>query len=251
MKFIIECESVRRKVVRLTVVVLLIALIWSGSAESDNGTDGYQILVPGRHRGEDIDHLDGGRWYGMFRTDSGYFLEVVDVQFTPCWDPVVDGPNDTTGISVTVEDPRTLIFLLRSPRPLETGQCSALYYGSKWIFPGELTELGDYIITAMGHLTEEGFRSPREPLVLSYRLILFKKPVHYGPRQLLVEHDRTCAEDTPRLIWAGDLDHDGKLDLLMDIDNHYAPTTYGLFLSSEAEGDDLVKLVAVFRRMGC
>lgn len=236
---------------RLTVVVLLITLIWLGSACSENESGGYQLLTPGKHHGSDVSHIDGGSWYGLFKTDGEYILEVVDVQFAPCHDVVVDGPNDTTGISVTVDDSRPLKFLVRSPQSLETGSCPTLYDGSKWIFPGELTELGDYIITAMGHLTEEGFRSPREPLVRDYQLILFKKPDHYGPRQVLIEHDRTCAEDTPSLIWAGDLDHDGKLDLLMDIDNHYAPRTYGLFLSSEAEGDDLVKLVATLLIMGC
>jgi hypothetical protein len=54
------------------------------------------------------------------------------------------------------------------------------------------------------------------------------------------------------LLWVGDLDRDGKLDLYMDFYG-YEKGGYGsgLFLSSEAEKGELVKQVADFSASGC
>lgn len=53
------------------------------------------------------------------------------------------------------------------------------------------------------------------------------------------------------IYWAGDLDGDGKLDLYLDLANHYNVGQYRLFLSSPAEKGKLVKEVANFRFVGC
>lgn len=56
------------------------------------------------------------------------------------------------------------------------------------------------------------------------------------------------------LEWAGDIDNDGKTDLLIQIPNYpnnEIGYSLGLFLSSKAEPHDLVKLVASFSESGC
>jgi len=56
------------------------------------------------------------------------------------------------------------------------------------------------------------------------------------------------------ITWAGDIDNDGKTDLLMQIPTlPYNETGYatGLFLSSMAGPDELVKLVAFHVESGC
>jgi hypothetical protein len=50
------------------------------------------------------------------------------------------------------------------------------------------------------------------------------------------------------LRWAGDLDGDGKLDLLIDGSDHYAGSKIVLFLSSYSDGGELFKKVAEFSR---
>lgn len=56
------------------------------------------------------------------------------------------------------------------------------------------------------------------------------------------------------LIWAGDLDGDGKTDFLIDIPTQpYNEIGYstGLYLSSKADANKLVKLVAYHTQTGC
>jgi hypothetical protein len=52
-------------------------------------------------------------------------------------------------------------------------------------------------------------------------------------------------------LWAGDLDLDGSLDLLLDTSDHENVTEMRLFLSSAAKHGQLVSEVAKFTRVGC
>ncbi|MFT3744701.1 MAG: hypothetical protein QM785_10485 [Pyrinomonadaceae bacterium] len=53
------------------------------------------------------------------------------------------------------------------------------------------------------------------------------------------------------LIWAGDLDLDGKLDLYVDRSLGEEKSGTGLFLSSHAKSGTLIKLAALFGHTGC
>lgn len=56
------------------------------------------------------------------------------------------------------------------------------------------------------------------------------------------------------LSWGGDLDDDGKTDFLLNIPtlpNNELGFSLGLFLSSKAKKQDLVKLVAFYTQKGC
>jgi hypothetical protein len=85
-------------------------------------------------------------------------------------------------------------------------------------------------------------------LILDYRLTLV------GPgkqSQDLPVPVRFAEDGVPALVWAGDLDGDGRLDLYMDLTDHYNVTNYVLFLSSRAVTGELVKQVASRRYVGC
>jgi hypothetical protein len=63
----------------------------------------------------------------------------------------------------------------------------------------------------------------------------------------LTEHDAASWQ----LLWAGDLDGDGKLDLLLNLSAHYNVSARRLFLSSAARQGEAVREVAVFETTGC
>lgn len=72
-----------------------------------------------------------------------------------------------------------------------------------------------------------------------------------GKEQVLRFLPDGCNECYWTLIWAGDLDADGKLDLLMDLTNHYNREDRVLFLSGEAGAGKLVKFFGNFWSVGC
>ncbi len=60
-----------------------------------------------------------------------------------------------------------------------------------------------------------------------------------------------CDMIGPSLIWAGDLDRDGKLDFLLDATTHYNVSEPTLFLSSPAQAGEIVRPVATIHFVGC
>ena len=59
-------------------------------------------------------------------------------------------------------------------------------------------------------------------------------------------------DESLTILWAGDLDGDKKVDLIIDDINHYNIwINYRLFLSSYAEKNEIVKEVANLTGVGC
>ena len=55
----------------------------------------------------------------------------------------------------------------------------------------------------------------------------------------------------PALLFAGDLDRDGRLDLILDTTDHYNLGRPTLYLSAPAHGAELVRPVASLSSVGC
>jgi hypothetical protein len=60
-----------------------------------------------------------------------------------------------------------------------------------------------------------------------------------------------ASEDTPEVHWAGDIDGDGRLDVLLDTTDHYNVREMPLYLSSAAKHRALVGEAAPFTATGC
>ena len=62
----------------------------------------------------------------------------------------------------------------------------------------------------------------------------------------------SVGNDAPvRILWAGDLDRDRRLDLLLDLSDHYNLAQPTLFLSADAPKGSIVIAVAKHRSTGC
>jgi hypothetical protein len=73
-----------------------------------------------------------------------------------------------------------------------------------------------------------------------------------GAARQVLEDWGPCDEDgMPAVFWAGDIDRDGKLDLLADVRHHYNSNDIVLFLSSRATGAEMVGRAARFSTSGC
>ena len=79
------------------------------------------------------------------------------------------------------------------------------------------------------------------------RLILESENV----QQILHEWPGGLVDQYCELIWAGDLDGDGELDLLMNVSDHYKVTEHVLFRSSKRTQGNFVQRAGSFRATGC
>ena len=65
-------------------------------------------------------------------------------------------------------------------------------------------------------------------------------------------HTMILGDDaSPTLLFAGDIDHDGKLDLIFDTTDHYNVRRPTLFLSSQSRPGGVILDVAHYEATGC
>lgn len=69
---------------------------------------------------------------------------------------------------------------------------------------------------------------------------------HGGRTQVLYSAGGFVDEPHFEIVWAGDLDRDGKLDLVVDLHRKYSWHPYRLLLSTQAAGRQLVGQAGVF-----
>jgi len=232
----------------LALALLLLAL--SALPAGDDMSD-FAILTIGDYHGNELAIDSSLAWYGVFARDSGTVVEQIGLVVTRCVDVIVDEATDTTGYCVATGSGETPLFLIGSRAPLAERLVRPLHATTQnWLTPGNVINIGDFTLAALGEITDEGDRMPYDLLTVNYRVRLYNDD-DSSRSQTLVEIERLGADATPSVIWAGDLDGDRRTDLLLDITNHYNVRHLALFLSREAAPGELVKRVAELRTTGC
>ncbi len=149
---------------------------------------------------------------------------------------------------ISALDANEPLFLIRGSSSFQAGPLDSVFYEPRFIYPAEAIDLtldsGAYFgFRAYGSATP----AVGEVFVDDYQIVHFQ-----GTRtQTLAEFMRIDWDGPPLLIWAGDLDLDGSPDALFDLRTHYAGHRCALFLSSSADGEELVGRAADFVFGGC
>ena len=179
-------------------------------------------------------------WFGLYATKDGYSLMSSVIDIDAFYDLTIRDDEDVTGATrVSVRGRATPLFLITGMDTLKTGMVKTLFAGRLPLPMGSslefsLDEASSYSITAFG-----GMESNAGSVVHRVEL------VNGSRSQLICSYDRTDAAVT-YLLWAGDLDRDGKLDMLIDTVCDYNALGPVLFLSSIAEDGDLMNMAAQF-----
>lgn len=183
------------------------------------------ILQPGGYDPADLDvsTLPPHGWLALVQRGDHWELVHAKVALTP----EISSPDQ----------PKALVFL--HARQLVAGKVSTLAMK----LPDDL-DTPDHAVDGKGKdRLELTFNKQR------YRLTLPKQGTAFGRNLFLDDgHTRTLLDtdmDEAQLMWAGDLDHDGRLDLIIstDIEDGEGGDTC-LYLSSAAGKQQLVKQVA-------
>jgi len=212
------------------------------------------LLQVGQYHGKEVSAQSGELWFGLYQTEKGYELIPSRISIESINDAIVDDKDQKTGKKVSVDEPSEPLFLVKGLKNLKSGLVKTVFSGKKFLYPAESIsfKLGGknyYNLTAFGEVKDREGGKPFEIIISNYSIKISRSPWEYS--QVLVSFDLLAMDGIPTLLWAGDLDGDGKLDLLMDLTNHYNLTVYTLFLSSLSEGNNLLKKAAEFRTTGC
>ncbi len=185
----------------------------------------------------------------MYLTQNGYELIPSRITVEAVYDPLVDAEGEKTGKVVSVRSPIEPIFLVQSLGMLKSGTVKTLFSEQTILAPGKSLSFtfdnkAEYYLTAFGEgsIDSTGFTS-----LQNYTVELSRGQLS----QVILSYSSTN-DAVPSLLWAGDLDRDGKLDLLVNATPHYVVYSAStLFLSSMAEDGKLLQKVAMFVASGC
>ncbi len=198
----------------------------------------------------------GADWWGLFAAGDTVELRSVVVSMTRDHDPIVDAEGETTGIVVTINTADVPLMLFKGLPRARPGRLPTALMNAKLPLPDESVTLqsqaSESLRTTGGRLAGFGRMEPlpNEVVISDYRLVLYEN-AESDKGQTLLEQDRLEFEGSPGVIWAGDLDGDNKLDLLLDLTWHYNVTVPTLFLSTFAKPGELVGLAGQLTLTGC
>lgn len=211
-----------------------------------------RLLMTGQFHGDEVTARSGEVWLGLFQTASGYALRATTLTVTLVRDEILDDEDERTGKLVTVSDAREPLFLVKAAGRLRPRAVPTVFAGELILVKESHIRLagpeGESMLTVDTDDPTEKSEALRPPDTLAQHstLNLHTRGI-IQPLFSLTEHDAASWE----VLWAGDLDGDGKLDLLLDLAGHYNASELRLFLSTAAGKGEAVRQVAVLERVGC
>lgn len=209
-----------------------------------------RLLETGQFHGEEVSARTGERWLGLYVTKGRSSLTPSTLIVKRVHDPIVDTePNQRTGKKVIVRRRPQPILLIKGGDRLRPGPITTLHAGRRGLKNRSIIPLKpagrvyDLQVVTKGPAGEY-ITLDDAKLVLS----------RGETRQMLysLEGKRGHLEGGEwNLLWAGDLDHDNKLDLYVQVSWRYNVSQRKLFLLSQAGRGQLVGEIASFETVGC
>jgi hypothetical protein len=237
----------------VTTLILLLFSMISSSVRPSSATVACPpeatLLEVGEFHGEEVTAETGEPWLGLHISDQGSMLLDYTITVAAVQDPYLDEGDQKTGKKVSVDLPLEPIFLVNSEWLLKSGPVETVFEGNDEPLgstsPLEL-RIADaaYQIKIIG---DDGEKCWTDGLPKNAKLVL-----RNGSSEQVLYTLKECGSDpTWRVLWAGDLDKDEKLDLYVSVTQHYNVSERKLFLSSQADEGQLVAEVAEFVTTGC
>lgn len=198
----------------------------------------WQLLIPNAYHSYEAPAEPGTGWLALVPVGSGWSLESAVVRSTRVIDPVMDEEGGKTGIKITSNRDEA-IALIRLPG-IKAGRVDTP--NMKFRAKPRLISSGDSPLKVLLNHDEYVI----QPAGAQIQLRIGKDETILADLAAREGDD----SDSASLIWAGDLDRDGKLDLLFSYERYNA---FGscLYLSSIAGEGEVVRQAACHGGVGC
>jgi hypothetical protein len=221
-----------------TIILLLFALNSASAIAAEP-----KLLVPGSFLGD-------GPWSDV----SGEWLAFVPDPPRMLRTQLKSRPGEktcTTSTRIEALDAQGALFLVQNLPQLRPGAPVATgYRGQQFLFPGQhitvRLQQRSWILRAFGTA------NPNHPDGLVYT----NYEVHLLNNRMdslgaVFRLASVAAQGSPHVVWAGDADHDGLVDVFAELAPDYVGHVWSLFLSTGAPGGNAPALVASLRAPSC
>ncbi|TPG40214.1 hypothetical protein [Flavobacterium pectinovorum] len=205
------------------------------------------------HSDEIDENFDKKVWFGLFKNNNDYSLSETKVFFKRVNDPIIDeNEQDKTGWEVSASVKDTCLILIEKLPYFIDGNISNVKIPEN-IYPEDNFKFSykgiEYTLFATGKKKRE--QSDADWIVVSnYKLYLTAVIDGKQITELLVAK-KDFDDQMIQIMFAGDLDDDNKLDLIINTASHYNVSSPTLYLSKPAKKGRIIKPVGVFTTVGC
>jgi hypothetical protein len=221
-----------------------------------------QIHATGPLHGNETIARDGERWLALVIAGPSARLEPVVIHVEPVEDPYLDADGERSGRAVRTPGMPATPALLLAGADLRRGAVDVaiadrdltylLGEDGLWQAPLSLHLPGDQP-TELALDCSDPSDAPLDAIcTLWLQRGDHRQPLMQYPRgEGEYGHPLLGNDAQPQLLFAGDLDRDGQLDLILDLGHHYNVSNRVLLLSGAARDGELVREVAHHRTSGC
>lgn len=217
---------------------ILITFVFAIASHAQTTQGGWQLLMPGSYHGDEAPSKPGTGWLALTSVGGVWRLEPAIVRATRVYDAVLDAEGQKTGIDISSSYGDAIALLRFSGIKAGKVDTPAMRFkdNPRYISP----EGGPLKIQFKGQ--EYAIEAKTSGIYLRKGAVMTLLPdlSAGGPE----------SDDSASLLWAGDLDGDGKLDLLFAYSG-YNNGGACLYLSANAGENALVQKVACHGGVGC
>ena len=199
-----------------------------------------RLIEAGTFHAGEVSDADAGTWLGLFPEGKGYAWRDATVDVETVRDEPVDGPDQRTGREISVRGGGHPVFLVRGGEDLRVSSVDGFRdLEQRSLRNGEQIKLNIGSQQFVLRVANPRRRGDDNMAGSSIEL------VSNGVTQTLYSAPEDADEPVWEILWAGDLDGDGKLDLYVQLGDERI-----LFVSTQAASGQLVGKFAVFRAAG-
>jgi hypothetical protein len=203
------------------------------------------------HNDEVAPNSDKKVWFGLLRSNVTYRVAKTMINVTSVNDPILDEENEKSGWEVsTSSDDSCLLLIGNLTLPEREVQRVAV---PEYIYPGDSVSFTHLDVNYTFVATGEKRKVQESPLwyeVWNYKLY-FKSEKGGKVNKSLLVATPNFDDKMIMIIFAGDIDGDEILDLIIDTSRHYNGTTLTLYLSKQADKGEVLKPVGAHSSVGC
>ena len=208
-----------------------------------------KMIAPGTYHDGEAVIKTAGKWQGLFKGRTGFYIADTDLQIKRVKDIVLDEGNEKTGWEVKPINKDSCIVLL-SDLSLSNKAVANIKLSKYEITPGESVSFifnnQNYKLTAEGRRCDKG----NDIIIENYKLYLEGMKNGKPIKQLLAGANGFTYYPA-YILFAADIDNDGFPDFIIDTSFQENVETPTLYLSGKAPQNELVKAIAQHSSTGC